>query len=159
MAIASEIKNVGGNIAAGLIAGAIGTAAMTAAQRAEMKMTGRSGSTTPAKGVEEVLDVEPEDKQAEKTLSQETHWAYGTALGGLCGLVASALDDSEPATGATFFALAWGGGMVMLPSLGIAPPPTQWGKKSLAMDAGFHIVYASATAAAYHGVKRALKLH
>jgi hypothetical protein len=79
MAVADEIKHIGGNIVAGVIAGAIGTAAMTAAQRAQMKATGRSGSTTPAKAAEKVLDVQPEDKQAEKTLSQETHWAYGTA--------------------------------------------------------------------------------
>lgn len=159
MAVATDIKHLCSNLLAGVVAGAIGTAAMTAAQRAQMKMSGRSGSTTPAKAAEEVLKVEPKSEQAEKTLSQKMHWSYGTGLGALCGLVGSALDDREPATGGMFFAMVWGGGMAMLPSLGVAPPPTQWGKKSLAMDGGFHIVYAGATTAAYHGIKRALNLH
>lgn len=158
MAGPDTIKNLASNIVVGVAAGAVGTAAMTAAQRVEMKLTGRNRSTTPAKAVEKVLDVEPSDQQAEQTLSQTVHWAYGTALGGLCGLVASVLNDREPATALVFFGLAWGGALVMLPSLRVSPPPTQWGKKSLLTDAGFHVVYASATSAAYHGAKRALKL-
>ena len=36
-----------------------------------------------------------------------------------------------------------------LPSLGVAPPPTEWGTKQLATDAFHHGVYAPATGLAY----------
>ena len=154
MAVSEELRTLAGNLAAGIAAGALGTAAMTAAQGAEMKLTGRPASTTPAKAAEKVLHVEPNDEQAERTLSQTVHWGYGAGLGGACGFLAGLLLDREPETALVFFGLARGGGMVMLRTLGLAPSPTQWDAKSLLTDAGFHLVYAGATSAAYHGIKQ-----
>jgi hypothetical protein len=37
----------------------------------------------------------------------------------------------------------------MLPGLQIAPPPTKWGGKELTLDATHHLVYATATSAAF----------
>jgi hypothetical protein len=37
----------------------------------------------------------------------------------------------------------------MLPTLGVAPPVTQWGSKEVAIDAWHHLVYAAATSLAY----------
>ena len=149
--------NLLGNIAIGLVAGAVGTALMTAAQTAEMKASGREGSMTPAKGAEKVLGLHPASDNEEARLSNEVHWSYGVALGGAFGLLASILEEREPATGATFFALVWGTGLALLPGLKISSPPTEWGAQSLATDAAFHAVYAGATAAAYHGIKAGLR--
>ena len=91
------------NIAIGLVAGAIGTAVMTATQTAQMKATGREGSTTPAKGAEKVFGLDPWTDQEEENLSNQVHWSYGVTLGGAFGLLASALGEREPATGAAFF--------------------------------------------------------
>lgn len=153
----SQPSDLLANVAIGLIAGAIGTAAMTAAQTAQMKATGREGSTTPAKAAERVLGFKPNGDAEEEVLSNKVHWAYGIALGGSFGLLASMLDDQEPATGTAFFTLVWGAGLALLPGLKIASPPTQWGAPALATDAAFHAVYASSTAAAYHGIKGLLR--
>jgi len=145
--------NIWANMAIGLVAGAIGTAAMTAVQTAQMKATGRSGSTTPAKAAENVLGLDPWTDAEEQTLSNEVHWAYGTALGAGCGILAGLLDDEEPLTGLAFFALVWGSGLFLPAALKASSPPTEWGPASIASDGAFHAVYAGATVAAFHGLK------
>jgi hypothetical protein len=145
------------NIAIGLVAGAIGTALMTAAQTAEMKATGREASNTPAKGAEKVFGLHPTCDDQEARLSNQVHWSYGVALGGAFGLLASILENREPATGAVFFALVWGTGLALLPGLKLSSPPSEWGAQSLATDAAFHAVYAGTTAAAYHGIRAGLQ--
>ena len=37
----------------------------------------------------------------------------------------------------------------MLPSLGVAPPITEWGAEEIAIDAFHHAMYAAATGMAY----------
>lgn len=139
------------SVAKGLIAGAAGTAAMTAFQMVEMKLTDRSPSTAPADAVETVLDVEPKSEQAEQRLSNLTHWSYGTGWGAVRGLMGAAGVGNTGATGA-LFALVWGSGLTMLPALGVAPKPTEWGPKALAMDAAMHAVYAGTVSAVYEAL-------
>jgi hypothetical protein len=112
---------------------------------------------TPAKGAEKVLGFRPASDNQEASLSNQVHWSYGLALGGVFGLLASILDEREPVTGAAFFALVWGTGLALLPGLKISSPPTEWGAQSLATDAAFHAVYTGATAAAYRGIKAGLQ--
>jgi len=145
--------NILGNIAIGLVAGAIGTAAMTAAQTAQMKATGRSGSTTPAKAAENLFGLDPWTDAEEETLSNKMHWAYGTALGGVCGILASLFDDQEPLTGLSFLAMSWTSGLFLPAALKASSPPTEWAPAEIASDAAFHAVYAGATVAAFHGIQ------
>lgn len=132
----------------GLASGAVGTAVMTAAQRLEMNATDRDGSSAPADVVEKLLGLRPVDEEAEERLGLFVHWAYGTGLGAPRGLLAAAGLKGPVATLA-HFGIVWAAALTVLPALGLAPPPTKWGKGALAKDAGFHALYAVATGLAY----------
>ena len=54
-----------------------------------------------------------------------------------------------PIATAAHFGAVWGTALVMLPSLKVAPPPTEWGAKEIAIDALRHLVYAAVTGLAY----------
>jgi hypothetical protein len=135
-------------IGRGLISGAARTAAMTAVQAIEMKAQGRAPSTTPAKAVEEVLDVEPKGERAEQRLSNLIHWAYGTVWG-IPRAALGVLGLPGPWASALHFGMVWGAALVMLPGLDVAPPPQRWGKGELIKDALRHAVYAAAAGAVY----------
>ena len=138
----------------GLFAGAAGTAAMTASSTLEMKLRGRPASSTPARAAEKVLGVQPVDEEAEARFSNLVHWGYGTAWGGVRGLIAAA-GLTGPAATAAHLAAVWGSEQVMLPALDAAPPLTEWGAREVAIDAFHHLVYAAATGAAYSLLDRA----
>jgi hypothetical protein len=132
----------------GLVAGAVGTAALTATQLLAQRFAGQQPSSAPADAAEQLAGVQPEDEQAERRLTTVVHGLYGTAWGvprGLLGLVGV----SDPAATALHFLAVWGTALGMLPGLKIAPPPTRWDRKELALDAGEHLVYVVATSAAY----------
>lgn len=135
----------------GLLAGAIGTAAMTLSSTAEARLRERPGSTAPADAARKVLRVAPVDEAAEARFSTLVHWGYGTAWGAVRGLLAGTGLAARPAT-AAHFAAVWGGGLVMLPALGVAPPPSKMEPAELAIDAGHHLVYAIVTGLAYRAL-------
>ena len=141
-----------GDIAAafgkGVFAGVAGTAAMTVSSTLEMKLRGRAASPTPARAAAKVLGVEPVDEGSEARFSNIVHWGYGTAWGGVRGLL-SAAGLSGPAATAAHLGAVWGSEQVMLPTLGVTPPLTEWGAKEVAIDALHHLVYAGATGLAY----------
>ena len=132
----------------GIFAGFAGTAAMTISSTIEMKQRGRPASSAPARAAAKVLGVEPVNEQSEARFSNVVHWGYGTAWGGARGLL-GATGLSWPAATAAHFGAVWGSEQVMLPTLGVAPPFTEWGAKEVAIDALHHIVYAGATGIAY----------
>ena len=138
----------------GLFAGAAGTAVMTASSTLEMKLRGRPASSTPARAAEKVLGVQPVDEEAEARFSNLVHWGYGTAWGGVRGLIAAA-GLTGPAATAAHLAAVWGSEQVMLPALDAAPPLTEWGAREVAIDAFHHLVYAAATGVAYSLLDRA----
>jgi hypothetical protein len=147
----TPLAKVGTAIGVGLLAGLAGTIAMTVCQRIDMKITGREGSTTPAKAVREALDIKPVSESKSKQLSSEVHWVYGTSWGlmrglihlfGLRGLVASS----------THFAAVWITELVMLPSLRVAPPITKESTETIAKDAFYHGVYALSTGLVFDAI-------
>ena len=141
-------------LARGLVSGLIGTAAMTLSSTIEMKARKRPPSKAPAKAIETVLEVEPKDEAAEERLSTLVHWGYGTAWGAARGML-DVVGLKGPAAAVAHFAAVWGAGMVMLPTVRAAPPPTEWGSTELAIDGFHHAVYAGATSAAYEALSRA----
>ncbi len=132
----------------GLVAGLAGTAVLTALQKLEMTQTGKEGSDTPAEAVEKVLGIRFADDASRKRASKLTHWTYGTALGGVRGLLGAAGLGNVSGT-AVHFGVVWGGEAAGLPALDLAPPPTDWGPEQVAKDAGYHGVYALAVGAVY----------
>lgn len=132
----------------GVFAGVAGTAAMTVSSTLEMKLRGRAASSTPARAAAKVLGVEPVDEESEARFSNIVHWGYGSAWGGARGLL-SAVGLSGPAATAAHLGVVWGSEQVMLPTLGVTPPLTEWGAEEVAIDALHHMVYAGATGVAY----------
>ncbi len=130
----------------GLVAGAVGTAAMTSVQAAYLTATQGKPSTVPGDVGRKVIDV-PRDRRA--AFNQAMHVLYGTAWGVPFGLLAR---RPRRGGGALFGALVWGVSLVELPVLGVAPPPWRQPPVALATDLAFHLVYGTATAAAYEAL-------
>ena len=152
--MSTKLGDVASAVGKGLFAGAAGTAVMTVSSTLEMKLRNRAASSAPAKAAEKVLGVEPVDEAAQARFSNLVHWGYGTAWGGVRGLIAAA-GLSGPAATAAHLAAVWGSEQVMLPALGVAPPFWEWGREEVAIDAFHHFVYAAATGIAYSLLDRA----
>jgi hypothetical protein len=142
------IGDVAAAFGKGLFAGVAGTAAMTASSTLEMKLRNRGASSAPADAAAKVLGVEPVDEEAQARFSNLVHWGYGTAWGGVRGLIAAAGLSGTRAT-AVHLGMVWGSEQAMLPALEVAPPLTEWGAKEIAVDTLHHVVYAITTGAAY----------
>ena len=143
-----KLGDVAAAVGKGLFAGVAGTAAMTASSTLEAKLRGRGASSTPAQAAQKVLGVEPIDEGSEARFSNLVRWEYGTVWGGARRLLAAA-GLSGPTATAAHLGAVWGSEQVMLPTLGVTPPLTEWGAKEVAIDALHHLVYAGATGVAY----------
>ncbi len=144
----NRLGEIAAAVGRGLFAGAFGTAAMTASSTLEMKLRDREGSTAPADAAGKVLGVQPRDPAGNERFSNVVHWAYGTGWGAVRGLI-GATGLSGPRAAGAHFAAIWPGELVMLPSLGVAPPPWNMGVTELGIDALHHLVYVTATSVAY----------
>jgi hypothetical protein len=139
-------------VAKGLAAGLAGTVAMTVSSTLEQKLRKRPASTAPADAAAKVLHITefPSD-EAKNRFSNAVHWGYGTAWGVNRAVLSRAGLSPAAASGAHLGAL-WVSEQVMLPALEVAPPVTMWGGKEIAIDAWHHLVYATATGAAYESI-------
>lgn len=147
------LARIASAVGKGLFAGAAGTVAMTISSTIEMKLRDREPSSVPGRAAEEILGVEPKDEEAEQRLGNLVHWGYGTAWGAPRGLLSLSSMNGLSATAAHFIAV-WGAALAMLPSLKLAPPPTTWGPREIAIDGFHHAVYAAAAGAAYEWLDR-----
>ena len=143
-----RISTVTGNIGRGLAAGVVGTAAMTASSSIEAKLRGRGASTTPAAAAGTVLGVEPASEQGEQRFNTVAHWGYGTAWGGVRGLIASTGMGPVAAT-ATHLGMVWGAEQVVLPATGASSPASEWPAREVGVDLLHHAVYVAATGLAF----------
>lgn len=132
----------------GLLAGAAGTAVMTAVQRLEMRATGRGPSDVPTRALSKTLHIQPHDEQGRRRLGEVAHWGYGTSWGLVRALLAELGLRGRQATAAHLGAV-WGTGLVVLPAMGLVPPPHRWGIRSLLHDLLHHATYATATGLAF----------
>ena len=136
-------------IGKGLLAGFAGTAAMTLSSTLEAKLRGRAPSDAPARATAKVLGIKAfEDDLAKARFSDLSHWGYGTGWGVVRGLLGATGMAPRAATAAHGAAI-YGAAQVTLPALEIAPPVIYWAKEEIAIDAFHHLVYATATGAAY----------
>lgn len=144
----NPVGNLAGAIGKGLFAGAFGTAVMTLSSTLEMKLRDREASTAPADAAGIVMGVEPRDEEGEERFSNLVHFGYGTGWGAVRGVLGFA-GVTGPLAAAGHLLTVWGTELMMLPKLGVAPPPTKWGAKELGVDWTHHAVYAVATSLAY----------
>jgi hypothetical protein len=137
------------NLGKGLVAGLVGTAAMTVSSTIEARIRRRGASSAPADAAAKVLGIEKfVDDAAERRFGTLVHWGYGTGWGAARGVLRTVGLSPTFATLSHFGAM-WGGAVVMLPALDVAPPITRWGRTEIAIDVWHHLVYVVATAAAY----------
>jgi hypothetical protein len=149
MSLTRTLRGLPPAIGVGLTAGVVGTAAMTASSTIEMRLRRRQPSETPARAAAKVLGVQPADPRGERRFATMVHWAYGTSWGAARGVLGALKLRGVPAT-AAFFATVWGTELVVLPLLDVGVPPVwRWGAAEVAIDALHHVVYATATSAAY----------
>jgi hypothetical protein len=132
----------------GLFAGVAGTAAMTLGSTIEMKLRGREASTVPSDAAGKVLGVQPRNARGKARFATVVHWTYGASWGAVRGLIA-ATGLRGPAADVVHFAGVWTAALVMLPSLKVAPPVTEWPPEEIALDALHHVIYAAGTGVAY----------
>jgi uncharacterized membrane protein len=135
----------------GLAAAAVGTAAMTSAQVWLYGITGGQESEAPAKVGEKILGAlgVKVRKEQRPALGTAMHALYGTGWGLPFGVLLGRGGPTGPAKGLVFGLNVWLASLVELPALGVAPPPWKQPPAALAQDLAFHLVYGSATAAAY----------
>jgi len=148
-----RVGDIAGAVGKGLVAGAVGTAAMTVSSTAEMKLRGREASTAPADAAGKVLGVQPRNPEGKARFATAVHWGYGSGWGAVRGLIGAA-GLRGPAAAAAHFGAVWGGELVMLPRLGVAPALSKGGAPALSIDALHHTVYATATSLAYSFLDR-----
>jgi uncharacterized membrane protein len=135
----------------GLAAAAVGTAAMTSAQVWLYGITGGQESEAPAKVGEKILGAlgVKVRKEHRPALNTAMHALYGTSWGLPFGVLFGRGGPTGPTKGLAFGLNVWLASLVELPALGVAPPPWKQPPAALAQDLAFHLVYGTATAAAY----------
>jgi hypothetical protein len=149
-----SLKTLAEGAGKGLAAGLAGTAAMTVSSTLEAKLRGRPFSTAPAKAAAKALGIETfDDGAAHARFSNLVHWGYGTGWGALRGLLRSVGVAPRAAT-PLHFATLWGSALYALPKYDVAPPVIEWEAKDIGIDVFHHLVYVTATAAAYELLDR-----
>lgn len=141
----------------GLVAGVAGTAALTASQLIEAKLRGSEPPTAAGEVGKRTLrgvflrDV-PDER--EPALNQAVHWAYGTAWGGLYGLIQETVRLPPARHGLAFGAFVGSVATAELPALRLMPPPWRVPPRELTISTLHHLVYGLATAATFRILRR-----
>jgi hypothetical protein len=154
-----------GAVARGLAAGAAGTAAMTAWQELAAKLNDSTGSDSkgqrwedapaPAQVARRILKgVFRRDVSADRIplLTNAMHWGYGTAWGGVYGLVQGTVRANPLLNGLLCGAGVWGASYAQLVPMGLYEPPWEYPAKIVAKDLSYHLVYGLGVAAAYEAL-------
>jgi Protein of unknown function (DUF1440) len=82
-------------------------------------------------------------------LNNATHWGFGLAAGAGYGLLFGSRGRPKVWYGLPFGAAVWASGYVLLPVLGVYKPIWKYDLETLAKDLSAHLVFGTATAAAY----------
>ena len=157
-----------GALLAGVVAGAIGTVAMDAFLYRRYR--GEGGRSEPiawetAGGLKDFgkapVPALVGKRLAEAFLQRELppstarlvtnvmHWGYGTAWGGLYGLLVGSGRSRSALLGLPFGALVWGADYALLPLGKFYKPIWQYDLKTLGKDLSAHFVYGVGTSLAF----------
>jgi hypothetical protein len=98
--------------------------------------------------LEDALDHEISPRYA-RLLNNATHWGFGLAAGATYGLVLGSRREPKVWYGLPFGAAVWAGGYVVLPQLGVYQPIWKYDLETLWKDLSAHLVFGTATAAAF----------
>ncbi len=132
----------------GALAGLAGATVMSASTNAEMRLRGRPPSYAPAETIGRLFGVSTRGERRKKLLGMVGHVATCVVLG-----VARALLDrlglGPRSSAVALFGLAMAPEIVVVPALGAAHPPWEWGAEETAISVLHHGVFAAGTTAAY----------
>ena len=84
-----------------------------------------------------------------RVLNNATHWAFGLATGAAYGLIFGSRRQRKLWDGIAFGTVVWTGGYVVLPALGVYKPIWRYSVATLGKDLSAHLVFGTATAAAF----------
>jgi uncharacterized membrane protein YagU involved in acid resistance len=154
--------------ALGLAAGAAATAVLTASQEAVSRARGKSQLKQQSKEPRTWAEAPPPAKVAKRVsegvfsrrltkkqapvAAAALHWAYGTGLGALYGLVQAKARPHKAVHGVAFGTAVWAWAYVMLPALKIDEPIWRHPPKTLALDLSYHLVYGLSLAGVYEAI-------
>ena len=82
-------------------------------------------------------------------LNNATHWGFGLAAGAGYGLLFGSRRRPKVRYGLPFGAAVWASGYVLLPVLGVYKPIWKYDLETLGKDLSAHLVFGTATAAAF----------
>jgi hypothetical protein len=161
-----------GELGRSLVAGLVGTAAITAASAIEQlvedaiqaRKRGEEPSLSLAEAISgpwlfaadvtgKVLGVTPSDDEAKRRLSIASHWMYGMTWGAGLGAL-EAVGVRGPLAAFALLAGVLGAEMLVMPSLHLFPPPSQWGRKAVISSTYQHALYAAAAGLAFRRLHR-----
>jgi len=89
-----------------------------------------------------------------RLLNNATHWGFGLAAGAGYGLSLGSRRKPKVRYGPPFGAAVWASGYVVLPLLGVYKPIWKYDLKTLGKDLSAHLVFGTATAAAFRLLTR-----
>ncbi|HYX83484.1 MAG TPA: hypothetical protein VE777_00810 [Gaiellales bacterium] len=155
-----------GAVSRGIAAGVVGTACMTAVQEVMARRRPvRAGTATeekpddpwakapaPAQLARRVIEgVFQREVSADRIplFTNAVHWGYGTAMGGLYGILQGTLRDRPAVHGPLFGLGVWASSYATLVPLGLYEPPWHYKASSIAKDVSYHLAYGSGVAAGY----------
>jgi hypothetical protein len=84
-----------------------------------------------------------------RLLNNAAHWGFGLANGAAYGLVVGSRRKPEVRFGPPFGAAVWASGYVVLPAFGVYEPIWKYDLVTLWKDLSAHLVFGTATAAAF----------
>jgi hypothetical protein len=148
-----DIGDFGAALGRGLIAGLVGTAAITLSQTIERKITGKPTNFAPGDAASKALDIEASKMEARKKFSDEVNWVYGTSWGSVRGMLSLMGLKGLPAT-AIHWAAVFYTAITIEPDFEVAPPINEWSKKSIAMFALHHVIYAATAGLVYDAIDK-----
>jgi hypothetical protein len=157
-----------GSITRGVTASAVGTLAMDTWLYREYRHDGGEtgfGAWESSEGTVSFQDAPAPAKVAKKlleavlrrevppryarALNNLTHWGFGLAAGAGYGLLMSSGRRPKIAYGPPFGAAVWANGYVVLPLFGVYEPIWHYDLRTLGKDLRAHLVFGTATAAAF----------
>lgn len=134
-----------GGFGRGVAAGLVGASAMSASTNIEMRASGRRPSDVPARTLQRLLALPAMNRAAAQRLTPIAHVLTAAAVGGTRGLL-TATGLRAPYDAPVVFALAMTPELVVVPALGIVPPPWRWSPRDLGISVLHHGVFSLATA-------------
>jgi hypothetical protein len=159
-----------GALALGVGAGVVGTAFMTAWQETvahlRRRMTPKhmvdgddpwKHAPAPAQvGRRFVQIVSGRDIPPERIplFTNAVHWAFGTGMGAVYGLVEGRVRRNPLLHGPLFGLGVWAQSYATLVPMGLYEPPWHYSAKTIAKDVSYHLVYGAGTAAGYESLRR-----